>query len=87
MNLTVRIPDHLAARLGGDTAALERQALEALVADGYRTGRLTKPEVYAALGFEVADEFDGFMKAHGVYQDYTMADLERERETLARLGL
>jgi hypothetical protein len=29
---------------------------------------------------------DGFLKAHGVYEDYTMEDLEREREGLRRLG-
>jgi hypothetical protein len=87
MNLTVRIPDDLAKRLGAGGADLERRALEALVAEEYRAGRITKPEVYAALGFEVLDEFDGFLKAHGVFEEYTLADLERERRALDRLGL
>lgn len=87
MNLTVRLPDDIAARLGTDVAALERRALEALVAEEYRVGRLTKPEVYAALGFQALDEFDGFLKAYGVYEDYTLADLDRERQALDRLGI
>jgi len=52
------------------------------VADAYRAGRMTKPEVYTVLGFEALDEFDGFLKAHGVYEDYTLADLDRERQAL-----
>jgi hypothetical protein len=86
MNLIVTIPDELAERLGADAAALERRALEALVADEYRAGRMTKPEVYAVLGFEVLDEFDGFLKAHGVYEQCTVDEINREVETLARLG-
>jgi hypothetical protein len=38
------------------------------------------------LGFECLDEFDGFLKAHGVYEDYTVADIEREVEDVLRLG-
>ena len=52
------------------------------MADAYRAGRMTKPEVYTVLGFEALDEFDGFLKAHGVYEDYTLADLDRERQAL-----
>jgi hypothetical protein len=43
MNLILRIPDDLAARLGGGD--IERMALEALALEGYRAGRLTKPEL------------------------------------------
>ena len=50
MNLIVRIPDDLAARLisaGGD---LERRALEALALAEYRAGRLTRPELAGCWG-------------------------------------
>lgn len=87
MNVTLSIPDELAARFGADTASLGRRVLEALVADAYRTGRITKPEVYSALGFEVLDDFDGFLKAHGIYEDYTLADLDHERQALDQLGI
>ena len=87
MNVIVRIPDDLAQRLSAGNVDLARRALEALVADAYRSGRMTKPEVYTVLGFEALDEFDGFLKAHGVYEDYTLADLDRERQALDRLGI
>jgi hypothetical protein len=85
MNLILNIPDDLADRLSA-AGDVERQALEALAAEAYRAGRLTKPELCHMLGFEVLDEFDGFLKAHEVYEPYTVADLERERQDLRRLG-
>ncbi len=87
MNLTVRIPDDFAERLGAGGADLERKALEALALEEYRAGRLTKKELRQTLGFEVLDEVDGFLKEHGMFDPYTMADLERERQALDRLGL
>lgn len=87
MNLTIEIPDEVAARLrvvGGD---LSRRALEALLADEYRQGHLTKPDLRQALGFQTSDQIDTFLKAHGVWIDYTVEDLERERASLRRLGL
>jgi hypothetical protein len=87
MNRLVRIPDDLAERLAAAGGDLERQALEALVAEEYRAGRMTKPELCAALGFEVLHEFDGFLKAHDIYEPYTLADFEEERRAANALGL
>jgi hypothetical protein len=87
MNLTLRIPDEIAARLGATGADLERQALEAFVAESFRAGRMTTEDLRKALGFEVLNEVDGFLKAHGVYEPFDLADLERERKTMDELGL
>ena len=88
MQLTVQIPDEFAQRLhsagGGD---LSRRALESLVADEYRNGHLTKPELRRILNLETGDQIDGFLKAHGVYEEYGLEDLNRELETLRRLGI
>jgi len=32
------------------------------------------------------DEVDGFLKAHGVYEPCTVEEINRQVETLARLG-
>jgi hypothetical protein len=32
-------------------------------------------------------QLDGFLKSHGIYQDYTLEDFERERQDLKELGL
>ena len=86
MDLTVHIPDDIAARLRVAGADLPRRALEALVAEEYRQGHLHKPDLRRLLGFETSYEIDGFLKAHNVYEEYTIEDFERERETLKSLG-
>ena len=87
MNLIVRIPDDLAERLGADVATLERRALEALVAEEYRAGRLHKPDLRRLLGFETSYEIDVFLKAYEVYDGITLEELDRQLETLDKLGL
>jgi len=86
MNVTLPIPDELAARLG-EAGDLSRRALEAFAADEYRAGRLSHPELRGLLGFATHAELDGFLKARGIFEDYTQADLDRERQTLDQLGL
>lgn len=85
MNVTITIPDDFAAKLGAETD-LGRRALEALALDEYRAGRLTGAELQSLLGFGTRYELDGFLKGHDIFEDYTIADLDRERESLARLG-
>ena len=87
MNLTLHLPDDLAARLGADGADLSRRAMEALASEEYRAGRLTKQDLRQLLGLETRAELDGFLKAHGLFEPYTLLDLERERRDLDRLGL
>ena len=86
MNVTVLIPDDFAARFG-TAAEVGRRALEALALEEYRAGRLSTAELRRVLGFGSRGELDGFLKARGIYEDYTPEDLERERRTLDRLGL
>ena len=87
MELTVHIPDDIAERLGeAVNHDLSRRALEALLAEEYRLGHLNKPDLRRLLGFETGYEIDGFLKAHNVYEDYTMEDFEREQEALKSLG-
>jgi hypothetical protein len=64
MNVTVRIPDDFARRLGsGD---LGRKALEALALQEYRAGRLTVSGLSDVLGFATQAERDGFLSANGI---------------------
>ena len=86
MELTVQIPDDVAERLSAAGGDLSRRALEALVAEEYKHGRLTKPDLRRLLGFATSDQIDGFLKAHDIWIDYTIEDLERERAGLRRLG-
>ena len=86
MELTVQIPDELASRMSASGADLSRRALEALALEEFKSGRITKPELRRLLGYGTRYRLDGFPKAHGVYEDYTMEDFERERDALKQLG-
>jgi hypothetical protein len=86
MNLTVEIPDDVAKRLMAAGGDLSRRALEALALEEYKLGRLTNSELRRLLGFATRYELDGFFKIHGVFEPYSLDDLERERRDLERLG-
>ncbi len=87
MELTVLIPDDLAGRMGVSGGDLSRRALEALALEEFKSGRITKPELRRLLSFGTRYQVDGFLKAHDVYEDYTLRDLEQELEGLRRLGI
>ncbi len=87
MEVTVQIPDDIASRMTVDGGDLPRRALEALALEEYKSGHLTDPELLRLLGFTSRYQLDGFLKAHGVYEEYTMEDFERERQALKSLGL
>ena len=87
MELTVQIPDELASRMSASGVDLSRRALEALALEEFKSGRIAKPELRRLLGFGTRYQRDGFLKAHGVYEDYTLQDLEQELEGLRRLGI
>ena len=87
MNLTVHIPDDLASRLSAEGGDLSRRALEAFALEEFKSGHLTTPELRQLLGYETRAALDGFLKSHGVFEEYTLDDLEQERRDLRRLGL
>lgn len=86
MNVTLEIPDDVAERLIAEGNDLARRALEALVLEEYKRGRLTRPEASRLLGFETRAELDTFLAAHQTFGTYTVADLEQDRRDLRRLG-
>jgi hypothetical protein len=86
MHLMVEIPDDVAQRLAAAGGDLSRRALEAFAIEEYKLGRLTDADLRRLLGFNTHYELDGVLKAHGVFEPYTLEDLERERRDLERLG-
>ena len=89
MDLTVHIPDELAAHLGGEAVhdQLQRRALEAFALEEYKADRISKVQLRKMLGLERI-ELDGFLKAHDVYHDlFTLEEINQQVETLQRLGI
>lgn len=83
--VTLRLPDDIAHGLIAKWKDLPRAALESVALEGYRSGALTAAQVRRLLGLETRYELDGFFKRHDVY-DYTLDDLEKDREVLRRLS-
>ena len=86
MEVTVQIPDDIATRMTDAGADLARRALENFALEELRAGRITEPELRKMLGL-ARIELDGFLKSHGIYQEYTLEDFEQERRALQELGL
>jgi hypothetical protein len=77
VHIAIELPEDIASRLG-EPNDLSRVALEALAAQGYRSGKLTHAEVQKMIGFTSRWETDSFLKRDGAYVDYTEADLEHD---------
>jgi len=86
MEVSFQIPDDLANSVTAAGGDLSRRALEAFALEELRAGRITEPELRKMLGL-ARIQLDGFLKSHGIYQDYTMEDFEQERQALKELGL
>jgi len=86
MEVKIRMPADLAERLAAAGGDLSRSALEAFGLEEYKAHRLTEAQLGQLLGFASRQELDGFLKAHEVWLEYTWEDLERDRETMRRLG-
>lgn len=71
--------------MAGDSKDLARRAFEALVADEYRHQRIGKADLMRPLGLETTLQIDGFLKAHGVYDAYTLQEFDEELEHFRRL--
>lgn len=86
MEVAIHIPDRLGKRLQDQWGDLPRRVLESVALEGFRKRILTTEELRQLLGFETTFDVHAFLKEHDV-AFYTLADLEHDRETSARLGL
>ena len=85
MEVTVTIPEDIAAQLRTRWQDLPRAALESLALEAYRSGTLTSAQLRRLLGFESRYELDGFLKQAGVYLEYDLDDLKQDLETIRRV--
>jgi Uncharacterised protein family (UPF0175) len=85
VEITLNIPDEFARQVTPEGSDPVRVALEALALEGYRTERLSESAVRQMLGFETRMEVHAFLKQHGVYLHYDIADLEQDQVTAEKL--
>ena len=85
MEITLNIPDDLARQVSREGRDPARVALEALALEGYRAELLSESAVRQMLGFDTRIEVHAFLKQHGVYLHYDLADLEQDQATAQKL--
>ena len=85
MEITLNIPDELARQVSREGRDPARVALEALALEGYRSELLSESAVREMLGFDTRMEVHAFLKQHGVYLHYDLADLEQDKVTAQKV--
>jgi hypothetical protein len=85
MQVTVHIPDSIGARLGNDPEAIPQWLLEKAGLEAYRAREISGYELRLMLGIKSRLELDAFLKAHGVYLEYTDEDFTHDAETSRQL--
>jgi hypothetical protein len=85
VQITVTLPDDLAAPLLPDGQEPARTALEALALEAYRQRRIIAYQLRTLLDIPSRYELDGFLKQHEVY-DYTIEDFDRDLATIRELN-
>lgn len=82
MDVQLQIPDDVARVIQNQQPDLSRAALEALALEGYRSQRLSEGQVRRMLGFRTRMQVHTFLKAHNVYLNYSMRELENDLASL-----
>lgn len=82
MQVTVEIPDTLAAQLIPAGQEPSRTVLEDALVQAYRENRISGRQLMDALGIETRYDLDGFLKARNVFIEYTWDELQRDRQIM-----
>ena len=84
MQITVTLPDDLAAPLLPPGQEPSLAVLEAIALEAYRQRRISGHQLRTLLGIPSRYDLDGFLKQHEVY-DYTIEDFEHDLATIRDL--
>jgi hypothetical protein len=85
MLVTIEIPEKLAERLQAQWRDISRHLLERIVLEAYRDDILTTREVQEVLELEDRLAVYDLCDRHKI-ATYTLADMQRDRDTTQRLG-
>lgn len=77
-HIEIDIPEEILREFNKSDNDLSQHALEALAAEGYRSGILTTGQVQLMLKLSSRPAVDSFLKQHGCYLEYTEEDLDKD---------
>jgi predicted HTH domain antitoxin len=80
MQVTIEIPDEVAAQLKQVSGSISREMLEAFAVEGYRTGKLSRGQVSELLGLNFW-ETEEFLKRRAAYLEIELDDLQNTRQS------
>lgn len=80
MQVTINLPEELIRYLGKDATELSRAAVEALVLEGVRSGRLSVAQGRRVLGFLSRHQMETFLKFHGVDLALTLEQVRSDSD-------
>lgn len=86
MEVTIRVPEDIAAgwQAQGD---IPRDVLEGAALEAYRKRIIGESRLQEWLGFATCFDMHRFLKEHGVPMNYSLEDLEHDRQARDRLGV
>jgi hypothetical protein len=85
VEITLHLPDDLAAPLLAPGREPARAALEAIALEAYRERRITGIQLRRVLGLGSRFELDGFLKEHKI-EKYTADDFDRDLATIEEIA-
>lgn len=86
MEVGIHIPDDIAEHIRQSQGQnIARYILEAYAIRTYQERTLGESQLRRLLGFETRDELEEFLAVHHVYRNYTLEDLQRDRDTVRSL--
>ena len=86
MQIIVELPDEVARRLAEKQPDLTRTVLEAIAIEAVRDRVISAGKAAEMLGVS-RNTMDGILKRAHLYLDYSLDDLERDRETHRQLSI
>ena len=78
--VTLDLPSELFTILTASGHTLERAVLEAVALEAYREQKLSTGQLRRILGYHTRTQVHAFLKEHGAYLNYSLADLEHDRQ-------
>jgi len=87
MQVTFDIPEEILRALASGQVSLDRIALEALAAEGYRSGLLSESQIMRMLSLPSRFAVHDWLRERSIPYRYTEADLSSDLAALTELGL
>jgi hypothetical protein len=81
MEFHIDVPEEVARQFTAEPGGVARAAVEALAAEGVRSGKLTVYQARQLLGIPSRYEMDGFLKARGLFLSVTMEEVVADSQT------